>query len=262
MSTSNLVSISQVAHQTGLIERTELPWPERAKALKIVDAVSLQLAVDERAGALDLKKLAEANNKRTCDATYAAWQSALEDRRKEVQPLEEAIKTFDQLIIEWDRKEKRRLADEQRAIEAAAYTQEAVEQEKVIEHVEATGGTPLEVKSVAGRPVMIPVAPRAVMTTPTAPAKPVGISKVRENWKGEVLDMRALVMFAVVGAEPPAEVEAWIKSHFRPELLSMLKPDLVACTSLATSTKGAMQVPGVRFYDEGSVASTPKKAGA
>jgi hypothetical protein len=251
-----------VAQTAGLLNRIELPWPERAAALAIVDAQTLQLAVDERGGAKALLDLAQANNKPICDATYAAWQQALEDRRKETVPLETAIKTFDQAIIEWDRKEKRRLADEQRAIEAAAYTQQAVEQEKVVEHVEATGGTPLEVKTVAERPVVIPVAPTQVMRTAAAPPKPTGISKVRENWKGEVTDQRALVLFAIVGAKPPAEVQAWIDAHWRPELLSMLKPDLVACNSLATSTKGAMQVPGVRFWDEGSVASAPTKRGA
>lgn len=260
--TTELQPVGQIAQAAGLVKREELPWPQRAAALKIVDATTLQLAVDERGGAKALLDLATANHKPICDAAYSTWQIALADRKKESEPLDEAIKIFDKGIIEWDRAEKRRLADEQRRIEAAAYTAQAVEQEKVVEHVEATGGTVLEVKTVAERPVTIPVAPTEVMRTAAAPPKPVGISKVKENWKGEVTDPRALVLFAVVGAKPPAEVQAWIDAHWRPELLSMLKADLVACNSLATSTKGAMQVPGVRFWDEGSVASTPKKAGA
>lgn len=259
-----LQTLAPVA-ETAVVLRTELPWPERAQGLTIKDPETLQLAVDERGGAQELLKLAKSNHKTTCDLAYQTWQSTLEDRRKEVEPLEQAIATFDQKIIAWDRECKRVLADEQRRLEAAAYTVEVVEQEKVIEHVENTGGSRLEVESAIAKPVTIPVAPRAVQgptAAAPAPVKPTGIQKVRENWKGEVTDVRAMVLFAVLGAKPPAEVQAWVDDHFRPELLSMLEQNQTACNKLADSTKGALVVPGVRFWDQGSVASSPKKVGA
>lgn len=241
-------------------ERLTLAWPERAKALKIVDASTLQLAADERNGAKDLLTLAHTNNDPICQSAWNTWQLALADRKKETDPLEQAIKVYDASIIAFDREQKRLAAEAQRQIEAAAYTAEVVEQEKVIEHVENTGGSVGEVKSAIDRPVSIPVAPRAVMQTPAAPAKAVGLAKVRENWKGEVTDVWALVNFAMVGPKPPKEVQDWIDAHARRELISLLCQDAAACTKQAAATKGAMSVPGMRFWDEGSVASTPKKA--
>ena len=54
----------------------------------------------------------------------------------------------------------------------------------MVEHVEATGGTAGEVRSVIERAVVLPVAPRAVMRTAAAPVKAAN-SRVVENWLAE-----------------------------------------------------------------------------
>ena len=229
-----------------VITREELPWPERAAELRIIDGYSLQLAADERAGAKDLIKQAHDRHDPICASAHKTWQLSLEDRKRDIDPLETAVRTHDRLIIDVDRLEKQRAADAQRKIEAAAYQRELEEREKQIEHVEQTGGTVGEVTSVAERPVTIPIAPAAVMATAQAPAKAVGISKVQDTWKGEVTAVWALMQFAVANNRRP---------------LAALPPrDAAASGRLAASTKGVMEVPGVRFFDEVKVASTPKKA--
>jgi hypothetical protein len=227
-------------------ERIALAWPQRAAALKIVDSQTFQLADDERAGAKDLIKAAEAKHKPTCDKTYQAWQAALAHRKSEIDPLTQAVEIFDRNMKAFDALQKQKARDEQRRIEREAYQKQLEERELVVEHVEATGGTVGEVQSVIERAVPIPVAPHAVMQTPAAPAKPVN-SRILENWKGEIVDMWAFCEYAV--------------KNNRRELIALLTGDKVAILRIAGSTKGAMEVPGLRIWDDGKVASLPKKAG-
>jgi hypothetical protein len=225
--------------------RLSLPWPERAAALQIVDAQTLQLADSERSGAKDLIALAEAKHKRTCDDTYKAWQSALAHRKSELEPLLQAVESYDRAMKAWDQKQKEQAREAQRQIERAAYQKQLEEREAVVEHVEATGGTVGEVKSVIERAVILPVAPHAVMQTAAAPIK-APKSRVVENWMGEITDMWAFAEFAV--------------KNNRRELIALLTGDKTAILSIARSTKGTMDVPGLRVWDDGKVQSLPKKA--
>jgi hypothetical protein len=227
-------------------ERLLLPWPERAKSLQIVDARTLQIADEERSGAKDLLAALEAKHERTCKDAYTAWQSATAHRKSDTDPLKEAIATYDRGMKSFDAAEKQRAREEQRRIEQAAYQKQLEEREAVVEHVEATGGTANEVKSVIERAVPIPVAPHAVMETAQAPVQAVN-SRVLPNWKGEITDMWAFCEYAV--------------KNNRRELIALLTGDKVAILRIAGSTKGAMEVPGLRIWDEGKVASLPKKAG-
>lgn len=227
-------------------ERLSLSWPERAAALKIVDAQTFQLADDERSGAKDLIAQAEAKHKPTCDKTYQAWQAALQHRKSEIEPLTKAVELYDRNMKGWDAEQKQKARDEQRRIEREAYQKQLEEREAVVEHVEATGGTVGEVQSVIERAVPIPVAPQAVMQTAAAPVKAVN-SRVVENWLGEITDMWAFCEYAV--------------KNNRRELIAVLTANKIPLGALARSTKGAMEVPGLRIWDEGKVASLPKKAG-
>ncbi len=121
-----------------------------------------------------------------------------------------------------------------------------VEREAVVEHVETTGGTVGEVKSIVERPLPLPIAPAAVMQTAAAPAK-AKASRVVENWLGEITDMWAFCEFAV--------------KNNRRELIALLAGDKTALLATARATQGALDVPGLRIWDEGKVASLPKKAG-
>jgi hypothetical protein len=228
-------------------ERLSLSWPERAAALKITDASTFQLADDERAGAKDLIAQAEAKHKPTCDKTYAAWQAALAHRKGELEPLLKAVEFYDRAMKAWDAAEKQKAREEQRRIEREAYQKQLEEREQVVEHVEATGGSISEVKSVIERAVVLPVAPQAVMQTAAAPVKAAN-SRVVENWLGEITDMWAFCEFAV--------------KNNRRELIAVLTAAKIPLGALARSTKGAMEVPGLRIWDESKVVSLPKKAGA
>lgn len=247
MSTSNIIPISQVAHQAGLIERTELAWPERAKGLKIIDAATLAIADEERGACKDLIAKAHERHDPTCASAYKTWQLKCAERKTDIDPLEEAVAIYDRSKIDFARAEKERAAAEQRRIEREDYQRQLEQREAVVEHVEATGGTVGEVQSIAERSVPLAVAPAEVMQTAAAPVKSKA-APVLENWKGEITDMWAFLQFAV--------------QNNRRELAGLVTGDKIAIGSIARSTKGAMDVPGLRIWDDGKVTSAPKKAGA
>lgn len=260
MATLTLVPAATVPAALAVDNRLTLPWPERANTLQINDAATFQVADSERAVCKDFIKQIHAEEDPVCKSAWDNWQLSTQHRSERLKPFETSVDVYDTNMKAWNTAEKQRAREAQRAIEAAAYTRTIVEREAQVEHIENTGGSIGEVRSVVERPVALPVAPAAVMATAAAPAKPLN-SRIAEKWCGEVTDVYALVEFALVGPTPPPEVKAWIQTHARRELLAMLTQDKSACNSLSNSTKGAMSVPGVRFWDEGKVASLPKKKG-
>lgn len=244
---STLQPIRETAAKAGLIPRTELAWPERARALRVVDATTLAVADEERTVCKNFIKQIHEEDDPLCKSAYDTWQLACKDRATRLKPFEESIELYDGGIKTFDAAEKQRARDEQRRIEQEAYQRQLVEREAVVEHVESTGGTVGEVKAAIERPLPLPIGPAEVMRTPAAPIK-AKASRVVEDWKGEITDMWAFLEFAV--------------KNNRRELVALVQPDKVAVGSIARSTKGAMEVPGLRIWDEGKVTSLAGKAGA
>lgn len=242
MSTIALIpSVGQVALEAGLgVDRTELPWPQRAKALTIVDPTTNQLAADERAGVKALIDEAHKRHDPVVAAAYRTHQLAVEERRKDLAPLEEAVKIYDRAMLGWSQEQARIAREVQRQIEQAATQKQLEEREAEIEHAEATGASPVEVKAIAEAPLPAPV----VMARPVLPPKAAGVV-MKEAWKGEITDLWAFVQFAV--------------QNNRRELIGLIAQDRPAVNSFARSIKGAAAIPGLRIWDDGQVASSPGK---
>lgn len=68
--------------------------------------------------------------------------------------------------------------------------------------------------------------------------KAEGIS-FKDNWKAEVIDINELIRAVVAGKAPP----------------TLLKINETALSQVAKATKGTMQYPGIRFYNDKIVAS-------
>jgi hypothetical protein len=86
----------------------------------------------------------------------------------------------------------------------------------------------------------------AAIPIPSAPAPRAsyGGATVRENWKFEVVDMAAMVQAAA------APGGGWIMAY--------LAPDDKSLRSAAKAQKSKLKIPGVRVYDEGSLAVSKK----
>lgn len=258
---TDMVSVASVAVEAGAVDRTQLTWPARAAGLKIVDAATLAIADEERSACLEFIRTIKAEEDVLCKSAYDNWKLQTQHRSDRLRPFEDSVKVYDREMTAWDTKEKQRARENQRAIEVAAFTETVTEREAVVEHVENTGGSAVEVKAVIERPVTMPVAPTRVFETPAAPVRAAG-SLVLPNWKGEMTDQFAFIMHAVLGAKPPKEVQEWIDGHVRRDLLTLLEPHKGNILATARVVKDSTTIPGLRIWDERKVQSTAKKAGA
>lgn len=224
------------------IERPEFQgapsWPERARSLKIVDPQTLQLASDERAGAKDLITKAHATFDPICASAHATWQVALRQRSTVIDPLESAVKIYDGSMLAFDAEQKRIAREAQRLADEAARRLAEEEREREVEHAETMGATVTEVVAIIDRPII------AQPVIAPAPPKAVG-SVVKEKWQAEITDKRVLVEYIVAN-------KRW-------ELLGLLTPDTVALNAIARSVKSAGAIDGLKIWDAGSVASTPRR---
>ena len=117
--------------------------------------------------------------------------------------------------------QSRKAADEQRQLEAEARKEEEARQEAEAEALDADGRTE-EAVAILDTPIVV-APPVPTIKPPTAE----GVS-MRENWKHEVID--------------PTKVPR-----------AFLTPDDKHLASYAKSMKSTGVVPGVRFWDEGTV---------
>lgn len=231
-----------LASPTEIIVRPEfegaLTWPDRANSLKVVDAQTMQVAADERAGAKDLIKKAHETFDPICASAHATWQIALKQRATVIDPLESAVRIYDAGILGCQRELDRVAREAQRKLELEAQRQAEAELEKEVEHAEAVGATVAEVEAIIERPLV--VAPVVAAAAP----KPIGAS-VREKWQGQITDKRVFVEFVV--------------KHQRWELLGLLDENTSAVNAMARSVKSAGSIEGVKFWDAGAVASSPAR---
>lgn len=205
-------------------------WPMRAESLDVVDIDTAALAGEELVAVKKLQDEAHLSFDPICAANYNAWQVALSERKKVLDPLMTAEATYKARLSRWAIAESQRVREEQRLLETKAIEAAEVQLEQEIELAEAQGATPAEIESMIDRPLM----PLPMVATP-APKLANGISAPRANWKGEITDKRALVEFIV--------------KNNRWDLLSLLTTDDAACNSMAKAVKNTVAFPGVRFFN-------------
>lgn len=161
-------------------------------------------------------------------ATFAREEKARAERVRREQ--EELLRRQEQQRLEAEAKarqeEAARKREEAQAVESR---DEAIFLEDQARQEEATAQQLVEAAKVVEAPVL-----------PPAPAlkAPKGVS-VRSNWTFEVTDPMALVRAVAAGTVPSGAVipcETYLRAR-------------------AKADKGAVTIPGVRFYDAGSVSS-------
>ena len=153
-------------------------------------------------------------------AARAVWQGICKDEAHAVQPLKNADQEIDARVGRYDADERARIDAERRRLEAAAQEQARKERER-LEKEAARLKTPelrearlAQAEAVEAAPVILPPAP------------------ARVKGEYEVTTWRAIIEDA---AKLPRE---W------------LVPNESGLQSFARATKGAVQVPGVRFVSE------------
>lgn len=231
---------------------------------------------DARTFVLAVKKAqAEVHEKfdKSVEKTHAAWKEALSLRASFLDPLESAEKTVKRLILNYDADRERIRLDEQLRLQAIADETSRKERQKIEQEAErqrniqrkkeeeaaearrkaeeadgkerkrlldeadaadrkaAAAAAKVEVKEEQSAAIVAPV------VTVSAPEKPKGESTPK-RWKARLTDKAALIQAAAKINEIAA---------------ACLTFDQAAANRMATTTKGAVPIPGIEWYSESSL---------
>lgn len=169
---------------------------------------------------MDAKRKLEATRKKFYDMLMA--------------PLDEAEEILKNKQLEYNREQERKRAEEQRRLQAEADAKAERERQRLLKEAEKLK-TP-ELKEERLRQAEEVEAP--VVTVQSEVPKVQGQS-FRKTWKAEVTDKKAFVAAALQDEN----------------LLAFLEIDMSKLNKLATATKGEISYPGIKFYEEQTLAS-------
>jgi len=166
---------------------------------------------------------------------HDAHKEAIKQRDRHLKPAEQAELTVKRLMVSFDNAERRRIAEAQAAREAQAVKE--AEDERLAQAAAAeAAGDEQKAEAILEEPLHV-----APVPVPAATPAVQGISG-RSNWKGEVTDLRQLLAAIAAGAVP----------------LGLVKIDQGALNAHARLVKDTAVVPGVRIWQERSLAVNSK----
>jgi colicin import membrane protein len=202
-----------------------------AKALKIINQQTYDLAAARLLAVADLRREIIDHHAPMKKSTYAAWQHVIGAEKKLLDPVAEAERLYKVSISIYEAEQRRREEESRREAEAEARRQAEEQREREIEEAEGLGATGEEIRAMLNEPLVVP----------PARVEPVfqqarGVS-VAANWKGEVTSLPALV-------KAVAENKASI---------GLVMANETAINQLARATRDTLQVPGIRFFSESVV---------
>ena len=204
---------------------------EQAKALRITDQPSYNLAAERLLAVADLRREIVAHHEPIKRAAHAAWKQVIAAEDKLLGPVAEAERILKTAIGDWEA-EQRRLENEAR-VKAEAEARRAAEEqrENELEQAEAEGATVEEITAMVNAPLIVEP-PR--IEPAFQPARGVSMAV---NWKGEVTSLELLVKAIAAGRAN----------------INLVAGNEVAINQLARATRGTLQVPGVRFFSQSTV---------
>jgi hypothetical protein len=209
----------------------------QAAGITIADSIDYELACSFLTMIAGRKKQVGETFDPIVKKSYDAWQEAIKQRKKFLDPLETAEADVKKKVATWhDEQERLRREQEQRDTQAAREAQEAAALQEAAE-LEANGEKELAqmVLEDAAK------APAPVVVTPSSVPKQAGIAK-QKVWKWRDTADRVQTLRALVKAA--AKDDRW---------LAYLALNESAVTAAAKSQKDLAQVPGIQFYAESGV---------
>jgi hypothetical protein len=207
------------------VARLAASWPKRAQSLQIVGQPDLEFAAMALNGIKDLRKQVAETFDPVVQAAFAAHRAAAAARKKVDEPLDQAERIIKLKIGDYTA-EQCRLAEEQARIAREAEGDRlAREREAAIEEAEGAGASVEEIEALVAAPL-----PAPVMRPAPAPAKVAGVS-VGTDYSAEVEDLLQLVGHVARN----------------PGMVGLVQANMIALNAMARSTKGSIQLPGVRI---------------
>jgi len=228
--------------QADLVEARELQAVEQEINPVLLQAGALSVTnAEQYQGAADfLKQLKDAQKKVTDffspikKKAHDAWKSITAKESEVLTPLKDAENTVKGKMLTYQRQEEEKRQAEQRRLQAEADERARKDRERLLKHAESLK-TPEKQEEYrqAAEEVQAPV-----VTVQSEAPRVAGIS-TRKTWKAEVINKKAFV-------------EAALKDD---NLLAFLEIDMSKMNKLAAATKGQISYPGIKFFEEQTLAS-------
>jgi len=213
------------------LERETSVLVAEARALKVTDQPSYDLAAERLLGVADLRREIVAHHEPIKKAAHAAWQAVIAAEKRLLDPVSEAERIYKTGIATYETEQRRLEAEARLRAEAEERRLAEQQRERDLEQAEAEGATVEEISAMIDAPLNVEP-PRVEPTF--QPARGVSMAA---NWKGETVSLDVLVKAVAAG-----------KAN-----LSLVMPNEVAINQLARATRGTLQVPGIRFFNEPTV---------
>lgn len=164
---------------------------------------------------------------------HKAWKSICDKEKEFTSPLQEAEHIIKGKMIEWQRQEEEKRLAEQRRLQAEAEERARKERERLIKQAEKLK-TPVlkEQRLQEAEEVEAPE-----ITLQTEKPKVTGIS-TRKLWKAKLEDKEKFIRAALDDKN----------------LMPYIEIDMGKLNKMAAATKGEIEYPGVKFYEEMTIA--------
>lgn len=222
-------------------------WASRAKSLKVIDSESCVNASQLLKSIKHLRSgvakfwaghiEAAMETKRKADL---ARKSLVDERDRMDAPLVQAETALKFALLGWEAKQEQLRQEQERALQAAAQAQaEAVTLAAAAAlelegHATGDAGLLAEAADILDQPIEAPV-----VSVASSQPKVAGIS-YRDAWKVHP-DVNVKELAAAVGNGTAAA--------------NLVTPNLVALGQIARATEGSVKIPGVRFWNDRTIAA-------
>lgn len=205
---------------------------DQARALKVIDQESYNLAAQRVRGAVELRTEIVAHHADMKRKAYDSWQSVIAAEKKLLDPVAEAEGIYKRNLAAYETEQKRIEAEARAQAEREARALAEAQREREIEEAEACGADADEIRAICAEPL-----PMVVPETPEpAFQRAAGISTAA-NWKGTCTSLAQLVKAIAAGTAN----------------LNLVTENQTAINQTARATRGTLQIPGIRFFNEPTV---------
>jgi hypothetical protein len=214
------------------LERRAATLADEARDLVIADRQTYDLAAVRLRGVVSLRIEIVDHHADMKRQSYAAWQAVIAGEKKLLTPVEEAERIYKARIGAYEMEQRRIEAEAREKAEAEARALAAQQREREIEEAEAAGADAEEITALCAEPLPVVVHE----PPPSTFTRAAGISTANA-WKGECTSLTQLVRAIADG-----------KAN-----IGLVMANDSALNALARSTRGTLQVPGVRFFNQPAV---------
>lgn len=224
------------------MENQEKHLQELRGEIKSVEqrARDLQIATPEDyEGAGDILKEAKSFQKKVNDwfdplvkNAHRAWKSLTEKRAETLQPATNVERILKDKMLEYNRKKAEEARKEQERLQAEAEAKARRERERLMKRAET-----LKTEEKRQQALQEAEQVQTVQVTVESEAPKQEGVVIKKTWKAKVVDQKQVIKSALEGTIP----------------ITMIVIDQSALNKFAQMTKGEINVPGVKFYQEESM---------